>query len=153
LAAAPFVTQAFSPVISHPPGTLVARVLIAPKSLPASGSLRDGAQISEPFNQSWQIARNLLGCSFTLNSGNGSLHVDQRESARKARARDRLGDGDLREEARSRAATLGRNLHAIQPQADPFRNNARRERGFLSLQPLGYRGDHVVRKSLRDSDK
>jgi hypothetical protein len=105
------------------------------------------------LHQSWQIARNLLDCSLTLNSGDGALHVDQRESARKARPRDRLGDGDLREEARSRAATLGRNLHAIQPQADPFRNNARRERGFLSLQALGYRGDHLVRKSPRDSDK
>jgi hypothetical protein len=48
---------------------------------------------------------------------------------------------------------LGRNLHAIQPQSDPFRNNGRRERGFLSLQALGYWGDHLVRKSPRDSDK
>ena len=105
------------------------------------------------LHQSRQIVRNLLGCSLTLNSGDGALHVDQRESARKARACDRLGDGDPREEARSRAATLGRNLHAIQPEADPFRNNAGRERGFLSLQALGYRGDHLVRKSPRDSDK
>src|ERR1700722_11513184 len=59
------------------------------------------------LHQSWQIARNLLGCSLVLNSGDLALHGDQCESARKARPRNRLGDGDLCEEARSRAASLG----------------------------------------------
>jgi hypothetical protein len=37
---------------AHPPGTLIASVLIAAKSLPAAGSLREGAQIKEPFIRS-----------------------------------------------------------------------------------------------------
>ena len=103
---APLVIQAFSP--SSPPsaGTGVARVVIAAKSLPAPGSLSEGAPMIAPDIRPGRVARDLVRRAFPLHPGHVALHVGEGEGAGEALGRQRLRHQQLGPVAAPAAAAL-----------------------------------------------